>query len=337
MGDMILTAPLFAALKQHFPRARLSVLASPANAQVAAHCPAVDAVVVDAVEARHSGWRGIIALSRRLRQLNIDVILFANAKHRMALAAWLARIPVRIGSARRGYSLLYSARVAAADTGHETDRVLRLLEPLGVAPSIAQSHWRVADAEACAVDGVLAAAQVPAGGRIAAIHPSNSGNALTGSPEWYAQLGDTLVSNGYAVVLTGTGEDRPLVRAILQRMRQPAFDLTGRFSIPELAALYARCAVCIASSTGPAHLAAVVGAPTIGLYAPLVQQERWVPRGPAVRILRPPIEMRCARCRGPRCEFFNCLNLIAPERIVAVAAELQADREGRSTPSEERH
>lgn len=320
MGDVILTGPLFDAIKQHFPRARLSVLASSANAQIARLHPAVDAVEVDTVEARASGWSGTLVLARHLRRLQVDVILFANSKHRLALAAWLARIPVRIGAARRGYSFLYTFRVAAADAGHETDRVLTLLEPFGIHAPATEPNWRVAENDRHSVRTQLTAAGVKAGSRLAAVHPSNSGNALTGSPEWYAALGDALVAAGYVVLLTGTEQDRPLTAAIGSRMRIQPIDLTGRLSVPELAALYACCAVCIGSSTGPTHLAAAVGAATIGLYAPLVTQARWLPRGTAVAILQPEVGMSCARCFGTRCRFFNCMDRIAPERVVRAAA-----------------
>ncbi|MFI5395133.1 MAG: glycosyltransferase family 9 protein [Candidatus Binatia bacterium] len=332
MGDMILTAPLFGAVKQHFPNARLSVLASRANAQIAALLPAIDAIEIDGIEARDSGWYGTVALARRLRRLKIDAILFANAKRRLAASAWLARIPMRVGSGRRWYSVLYTARLPGRRYEHEIDWTLRLLQPLGVeAASVPPPRCPVAESDRRAVNELLTAEGVRAEAMIALVHPGNSGNALTASESWYARLGDELSAAGYMVVLTGIEGDRQLAARIAAEMRHKPVNLTGRLSVGQLAALCAQCAVCVGSSTGPTHLAAAVGAPTIGLYSPLVKQHRWLPRGPAVQVLRPEVGMSCPTCLGPRCPFFNCMNLIEHERVVAAARALHT--QPRSMPA----
>jgi len=323
IGDMVLTGPLFSGIKECCPHARLSVLASPANAEVARLLPAIDAVEVDAVEARHSGWRGIFALARRLRRLQVDAILFANSKRRLAIAAWLAGIPIRVGRARHLYSLLYTTRLRALANEHESDWAVRLVQPFAISPSRAATTWPLADSDASRVEALLTNAEVAKGRPLAILHSGNSGNALTASSSWYARLGDMLCTAGYAVVLTGTEADRPRVEAIAAAMHQKAWDLTGRLTVGELFALCARSAVCIANSTGPAHIAAAVETPTIGLYAPQVKQQRWLPRGRAVKVVRPDIGMNCAECLGRKCKFFNCLDLIAPETVLSAIAELR--------------
>ena len=100
-------------------------------------------------------------------------------------------------------------------------------------------------------------------------------------------------------------------------------DLTGRLSVAQLIALYARSATCIASSTGTAHLSAAVGAHTTGLYAPLEKQDRWLPRGEHVVVLRPDVGMICARCMGPGCGYFNCMEHVSVQAVVAAAGKFK--------------
>ena len=95
LGDMVLSLPLFESIKHAFPNARLSVLASAANAEIARLCMHIDDVFVDTVEARDSKYKDTFGLVRRLRTWRPDMVLFANAKHRLAVAAWLARIWAR--------------------------------------------------------------------------------------------------------------------------------------------------------------------------------------------------------------------------------------------------
>ena len=328
LGDMILTGPLFDAIKQAFPRSRLSVLASAANASIARMHAAVDEVIVDAVEARDSRWQGTLALARKLRRMRPDAVVFANDKHRLAVAAFLARVPLRVGGARRRYAVLYNRRLpdqGGPEAEHETDRTLRLLSMLGV-PAAAlhdgSGALQVQDADRLAVDALLARHRLPAGKGIAVVHATNSGNALNASPGWYGALVDALAEAGYEVLLTGTLADREQTALVAAATGCSPIDLAGELSVGELAALLARSALCIGSSTGPTHLAAALGAPTVGLYAPLRRQATWLPRGAAVAVLRPDIDMYCQSCLGPRCRYFNCLEHISPRDVVAAGHAL---------------
>jgi ADP-heptose:LPS heptosyltransferase len=326
LGDMILTGPLFDGIKQSFPRSHLTVLASAVNAAVAGMHPAVDEVIVDGVVARDSGWRGTLALARVLRRHRPDVIMFANAKHRLAVAALLARIPIRIGSARRLYSILYTQRMPASaepDVVHETDLTLSMLGALGVdCKPGAAGRLQVPEADRGFVDTLLAGLAAPGNKGLAVVHPSNSGNALNASTSWYARLVDELAEAGYTVVLTGTEADREHAAAVVESAHYVPLDLSGRLSVGQLAALHARSSLCVGSSTGPTHLAAAVGAPTVGLYAPLSKQQKWLPRGAAVAVLQPEVGMTCPSCLGPRCRHYNCMELIPTRDVVAAGTAL---------------
>jgi len=326
LGDMVMSLPLFASLKQAFPRARLSVLASRANADLARLCPQVDKVLVDTVGARDSNWKGTLGLAKRLRAWRPDVVLFGNVKHRLAVAAWLARVPIRVGIARRVYSILYTDRVPELTDQpheHETNRTLRLLQPLGIAPVKDVPCLMPGDSqERASVGALLQVNGIDDSSRIVVVHPSNGGNAMNASSNWYATLADALGAAGFRVVLAGTAAEQQRCEAVMAAAQSKPVNLGGKLSIPQLLALYARSTVCIATSTGAAHLSAALGVPTIGLYAPLVKQARWLPRGPKVEVLRPEVGMICATCLGPKCAYFNCMNHISERAVVETIMRL---------------
>ena len=318
LGDMVLSLPLFESIKHAFPNARLSVLASAANAEIARLCMHIDDVFVDTVEARDSKYKDTFGLVRRLRTWRPDMVLFANAKHRLAIAAWLARIPRRIGSIRRRYSIFYTDRVRSLPEPpyeHEADRALRLLQPLGIEPATRVPQLVLKEQHKALAVTLLNDLGVTTDQRIAALHPSNSGNALNAAPDWYGRVADELQAFGFRVVLTGTKNERTQTKAVMEAARSDLIDLTGRLSVTQLAALYTRCTVNIASSTGTAHLSAAVGTPTIGLYSPLVKQAVWLPRGKRIVVLRPEVGMSCQSCLGEKCRFFNCMDRISPQVV----------------------
>ena len=66
-----------------------------------------------------------------------------------------------------------------------------------------------------------------------------------------------------------------------------AHDLTGRLSLAELIAVLARAGGAVAASTGPLHVAALLGRPALGLYAATrpVHPARWGPLGSRAEVV----------------------------------------------------
>ncbi len=332
MGDMIVTSPLFAEIKKAFPDCRLTVLASTAGAAVARAHPAVDAVEIDTHEAKGSGWRGTLALARRLRRLRCDAAVVAYAKHRLAVAVWLARIPIRVGPGQRGYSFLFNRPVfqehRRPPIRHETSYSLDLLRPLGIEPAAnARPVWVVPPAERVAIREFLAKRGVAADRPIVTIHPGCGGSSLNWTPERYAELGDELAAErGVTVAVTGGAHEVALASQMCAAMHAPALNLAGQLSLAQLAALIAQSVLYVGSSTGPSHLAAAVGTPVVALYCPLGEclPQRWRPQGDACTVLLPPVDQVCPTCLGARCPHFPCMELITAQTAADAARALLA-------------
>jgi ADP-heptose:LPS heptosyltransferase len=145
---MLLTLPMVPALKRAFPACRVTVLASAANAAAARHHPGVDHVEVDPLEAKGSRLRGVWSLAAQIRRVECDAAVVVHPTPRLALAVYLAGVPMRIGSAYRAYSFLFNRRVrehrSRLPWKHETVYNLNLLQPLGVTPTNMPSlQWTV--------------------------------------------------------------------------------------------------------------------------------------------------------------------------------------------------
>ena len=116
--------------------------------------------------------------------------------------------------------------------------------------------------------------------------------------------GDAAAAAGFAVVVTGTGPEASIVDEVIAAMRAPASPVVDAVSVGGLAALFAECAAVVANDTGPLHLAAAVGAPTVGIF--------WIGNlinaGPAYRRGHRPYlswTLRCPVC-GMDCNLGRC-------------------------------
>jgi ADP-heptose:LPS heptosyltransferase len=264
---MLLTLPAARALKAAYPACRITVLASAANAVAARHHPDVDQVEVDAYEAKGSGMRGVVALAQRLRGLACDAAVVVHPTPRLAFAIYMARIPVRVGTAYRAYSWLFNHRVAQHrrhTTQHESQLNVELLAPLGVTPApVVPVVWTVEPHERAAAEALLKRTGCEAG-RFVVLHPGNAGSAMNWAPEQYSDLGRRLVEAQFKVAVTGGNAETELTRQVVSGI-PGAVDLGGQLTLPELAAVLQRAAVYVGSATGPTHLAAAVGLPVVAL------------------------------------------------------------------------
>ena len=96
--------------------------------------------------------------------------------------------------------------------------------------------------------------------------------------ENYAELARILYARGYDIVIIGGVQETPLAHAI-QRVAPRARDLTGRTDFARVAVLGAKAALAIGNDTGPLHLVAAAGAPTVVLFSKASDPALTAPRG----------------------------------------------------------
>jgi ADP-heptose:LPS heptosyltransferase len=132
---------------------------------------------------------------------------------------------------------------------------------------------------------------------------------------------------GATVLITGAQGDGPLAEAVSRGLTTRAVDLTGRLTVRETLAVIARLDLFLSPDTGPMHMAAAVGTPSVSVFGPsdparyfsappgprhvVVRRELWC--SPCNLIRRPPAE--CAGDVPP-----ECLRLVTVDDVFAAAA-----------------
>jgi ADP-heptose:LPS heptosyltransferase len=137
-----------------------------------------------------------------------------------------------------------------------------------------------------------------------------------------------LMAAAHRVVVTGSADEATLTGFVADGQ---AADLGGQLSLSELAGVLAGAEVVVVPNTGPAHLAAAVGAPVVSLFAPVVPAQQWAPHG-VPRVLLGDQQAACRNTRMRNCSVpgHPCLSLIHPREVVAAVAKLLEDREART-------
>ncbi len=357
LGDVLMTTPALAAVRESLPHAHLTLLAAPAMVGLRPHLPMVDEVI-----GLHAPWMkaGAAALDAAtgsgagpgqherelLRHLLGDgstprfdaAIIFTVCTQSAFPAATLCRlagIPSVLAHAReRGYALL-SDEVPDLDTvhdglRHEVRRQLDLVAHVGFTTGDEGLRFQLRDEDHEAARRALILAGVPAGQPFVLMHPGASAPSRRYPAgqlgEAAARLRDRDPTGRTAIVFCGgPGED-----ALVQEMQRSMQHSTGAGAavlappsgVGELAALIAQARLLVANNSGPVHLAAAVGTPVVDLYA--LTNPQHTPWRVASHVLSH--DVPCRHCQKSVCPqgHHDCLRRVHPAAIADAAEDLLA-------------
>jgi len=269
LGDFAQAFGPFAAIRAHHPGAKITLLTTPPFAPLARQAPWFDQVWDNG---RPRGLSALWALARRLRAARFGRVYDLQTSGRSSRYRWLVGRGVEWSGIAAGASHPHAN--PRRDFMHTVERQREQLAMAGIshfpAPAL---DW---------LDANITRFALPA--RFALLIPG----ASPGRPakRWPVSHFAALVAalDVPAVILGGPAE-ASLGAAITQNCPS-ARDLTGKTSFADIAALARRAAFCIGNDTGPAHLAAVAGCPTLALFGEDSDPALCAPRGPCVAVLR---------------------------------------------------
>lgn len=318
IGDVLMTAPAIALLRASLPAASLTYVVGPWSVEAARNGPAVDSLRTLAYPGFTrrpntnlvAPYTLLVRTAARLRRERFDLAVIFRPDHWWgALLALAAGIPLRIGGDTPETRLLLTHAQPVLHTRHATEQALSLARLTLVATGVqavephAPRTFRLSDAAQTTADALWNEWRL-VGRRVVAIQPS-AGAVLKSWPvtRW-ARLADRLAERGMAVLLVGAPADLALLKEVESRVTRPLAGVACGQGLEVSAAIYQRSAVLVAPDGGAAHVAAVVGTPTVRLYgpAPVDVFGPWPPRSDQ-RVLIDS-HLACSPCgylEGPPC------------------------------------
>lgn len=292
VGDVILSSSCLPAVRRHFPDAALHwMVAARMHPLFVAH-PLIDGVMTTG---EGSFWPRVNELRRALGSLEPDAVALLQPDRAVEIASWLAGVRLRAGFSRARHwpQFLTHAVPYRKSEGakHEAENNFDVLNLLGVSMPVALQPSLSPDP---AARGRLAArlgARATKLARFAVLHLAAHGTKPRVPLPVFAALAGWLgKERGLGVILIGTETDPAAAqfRELAGLGASDVLDLRGPADLAETAWLLAETAFCAARDTGPAHLAAAQGCPTLVFFMdlrPLMAPRRWTPLGRCVEVL----------------------------------------------------
>jgi lipopolysaccharide heptosyltransferase I len=271
LGDIIHSLPVLTALRQRYPRAHITWVVNQTYEPLLRGHRDLDETLPFDRRASRRGWRAAarawLHFLSELRQRRFDLAIDLQGLFRTALmvAATGAARRVGLGTAREGATWSYTDVVPVADFNalHAVERCWLLAEAFGVGDVPKQFHIPIPDEARHWADDLTRGCPRP----WLMLGPGSRWPTKRWPPEHFAALARRAQTNfGGTVFFVGGGDETPLAQAVRARLAGPSHDLTGRTTLPQLAALLERADVMLANDTGPLHLAAALGRPVIAPY-----------------------------------------------------------------------
>ena len=324
IGDAVMCLPSLEELKALYLSSEIFVLAKPRVIPVFESNPAVRGIISLKPE-RHSGFFGTLRLSKELRGGSFDLaVLFQNA-FGAALISFLGAAKERVGYARDMRSGLLTKAIPASGEimkKHQVFYYLNIIKELGgkmpgrPVPQIYITAQETAIARAFLEKNNLKGKPVFGVAPGASYGPSKRWPA-----ERFASVLKGLTDEyGGAALVFGGPEDKEACAGVKAALPS-AIDLSGKTPLRESIALMSCSSAFLTNDSGPMHIAAALGVPTVAVFGS-TEDSLTGPVGRNAASVREKIE--CSPCFKRECAFghYECLKRVEAQRVLAKVKEL---------------
>ncbi len=325
LGDLVLSTPVFEALRQKFPQAHLAGLTFLENRAVVEGNPYLDEVIVYDKEGSEHSWLGNLFFARRLARKNFDAVIHLHPTHRMHWVGWLAKIPVRIGYAKKNaWALTHSiADRKSEGTRHEAEYNFDLLKFLGVElPKTLTLQFPLKEKDHRSLSLLLKNLGMNLEKPYVILNPSASCPSKIWPAARFARLADRIqTERKMQVALIGGPKERFISRRVKKEASLPLFDLSGKLSLGMLGWFLKEARILISNDSGPVHVARAVGTPVVSIFGRKLEglgPRRWGPLGEEGKVIHK--EVGCPVCLAHQCQInFLCLDVVSVEEVLRQA------------------
>ena len=321
VGDSVMTVPALRALRRVLPDAHITLVIRPSARGIFSEADFVDDVLLY----DRKGALSVFPQIREWRRRKFDLaVLFQNA-FEAALIPFLAGVPVRLGYATESRRALLTHPLELPDwrsSRHEVFYYLYVVTALeqmlfgtsSICEADPDTTIQISETRKAEAADLLRAHGVREGELVVALCP---GSINSRAKRWpaaaYAALADRLIDDHRQVLLIGSKDEADVSDDVTNRMQHRPIVLTGKTSLDQITAVLAAVDLIVTNDTGPAHIGAALGRPTLVIFGP-TNPLTTRPFSPAAEILRHPPD--CAPCMLRDCPIdHRCMTALTVDEV----------------------
>ncbi|AKD38893.1 protein OpsX [Pasteurella multocida subsp. multocida OH4807] len=264
IGDVCHALAAVQQIQRHWPNTHITWIVGKTEAQLLAGIANVELVVYD----KKTGWKGVCALWKQLKDRQFDALLNMQTALRASLISLGIKAKHKIGfgkkRAREGQQFFTNRHITDPDSPHVLDGFMAFVAYLGV--PITPPQWTLEISEK---DHQQVQRYIDPTRKNLLISPCSSKAEKDWLVERYAAIANIAHQHNVHVILCASPAKREMdmIQQIIAQCDFQPTDLSGKTNLKQLAALIKQVDLVISPDSGPAHLATVQGTQIIGLYA----------------------------------------------------------------------
>lgn len=318
VGDMVLAQSLFKSLKKNHPECQIDVAAPAWTLPLLERMPEVTkAISLPFKHGELAFWKRI-QFGKSLRNQGYTQAIILTNSLKSALLPFAAKIPQRtsfLGEMR--YGLINDIRpLDKTKLPRTVDRFVSLgLAKNSVMPKKISNPQLSADKKN-AIATLERLGKDKPGNKVLGLCPgAEYGEAKRWPAEYYAEVANAALKNGWEVWLFGSDKDIPVTHTINRLCGGQCLDLGGKTKLGEAIDLMSLCDTVISNDSGLMHVAAALGKKLIAIYGS--SDPHHTPPMSSKAVIEY-LGLECSPCFERACPLghLNCLKQIDPQKII---------------------
>ncbi|MEA3490201.1 MAG: glycosyltransferase family 9 protein [Candidatus Omnitrophota bacterium] len=338
IGDVLMSTPVLKSLRDRFTGSEIGVLTLPHTAVLLEKDPCVDRIFtyVDRFWRKMIFdprlFRNSVKTIKLLKKTRYDLCIDLGGTFGSVICALLSDAACVVGPKREVKSGVFKSntrnfynRAVELKQKHILRQYLEITAEFGCSASIEKEKFYISEQDKKKAEMFFEENGLEKENFVA-MHPGAKWPPKRWPAEYFARLVKMMFDGeGLITVLVGSPSDEPLLKAIKDKTEIPQTVLACDLGLGELGVVISRSRVFVGNDSGPAHIAAGVGAPSVLLFGP-TDPETCAPVADRNIVLHNRIS--CWPCtlyyRRDRCESGEneCLKNIDPEKVHAATKEL---------------
>jgi len=315
LGDLIFATPFIRNIRKNFPHSRIDMVVNSNFSSIIEDTPYLDNIYP---YDKRWGIKLSIDFTKALKRNNYSLGINIHGNWRSALLLKNIKPAYSIGYGGGGRGLFLNKVIEVPDHLHMVINYMELLKNIGLdikdhkGTEIAVNQESLKKMEEFLEENAYLGKK-----KIVGLNTGGSWPIKRWPAEKFASLADRLINNNFFVVFLGSKSDRPRVDQIISSMKSKALIATSKTSLKELVALESLCDLVISNDSGPVHVAAAVGTPTITIFGPS-DDNKYRPLGDKHKIVKNEIE--CRPCGEHECPLghHRCMQDIGVDDVIEV-------------------
>ncbi len=289
IGDVLLTVPVFRALRESFPNVYIATLLNLGTEDALVGNPLVDEIIIfdRNIKKRDifTKYFGEISFLRQLRAKNFDMTIDLTSNDRGALVSFFsgARYRLAYDPGKKGLigkRHLYTHLAKNRGGQHTVLKNIELVRKFGIDTKDLTVDFFIPQHAEIFVRRTFSEYGISTSDKVVHIHPTSRWLFKCWKDEYFAEVINWLINKGVKIVITSSHEAKEIdkVARILSLIpSNKVLNLCGKTSIKQLAAISKASSLFLGIDTAPMHIAAAVGTPVIALFG--AGAKNWSPWG----------------------------------------------------------